>query len=376
MEGFKILFVDDDRGILTMVEQYLAAKGYDITIADNGHKALEMIQEGAFDLVFTDLKMPEFDGLELLAAIKEYKPETVVIIVTGHGTLESAVKAMRFGSYDYLQKPFKLDLLKLIVDRVIEEKKLEHETVMLKRRVKDRHRFDDLVGISVKMQAIYETIEQMSPSWPNVLIVGESGTGKELIARVIHKTSRRGTGPFMPINCAGFSRAQGDPKMAEHLIGVIQTAAGGTVFLDELADIPPVIQKRILDLFQQPGTDVRLMASTNKDLDEAMTVKGLDKAFVDLVAAVTIDVPPLRERKEDICLLINHFLSQQKTRHKTRIAGVSGQAMDVLLDYHWPGNVIQLENVIERAFALGVETVIEMEDLPAEIRTFGEISMI
>jgi DNA-binding NtrC family response regulator len=309
----------------------------------------------------------------------------VVIIVTGHATLESAVKAMRFGSYDYLQKPFKLELLKVIVDRVIEEKKIESEVTVLKRRVKDRHRFHELVGISIKMQAIYDSIEKISAAGPHVLIVGESGTGKELIARVIHNCGQRRSGPFVPINCSGFSTGRGEHKMAENLTRLLQGAKGGTVFFDELTDIPPVMQKLVLEAFIGPAAsgghrpaaaDVQLIASSNKDVDEALANGVLNEALRDLFAGATIKVPPLRERREDICLLINHFFNLHKNRNKTRIVGLSPHAMDVLLSYHWPGNVIQLENVIERAFALGVEAMIEMEDLPAEIRTFGEISMM
>jgi DNA-binding NtrC family response regulator len=188
MGNANILFVDDDRTILELVREYLTEVGYQVEVVDNGVNALEMIKDTPYEIVFTDIKMPDIDGLELLSAIKAYRPETEVIIVTGHGSMESAIQAMKFGSYDYIQKPFKFNVLKIIIDRIIEEKKLKQEKVILKSRVKDRHRYEQLVGISLKMQEIYDVIDRIQASSPNVLIEGESGTGKELAAHVIHRT--------------------------------------------------------------------------------------------------------------------------------------------------------------------------------------------
>ncbi len=197
MKEFEILFVDDDRTILSLVEEYLTAFDYRINVVDNGLKALELIKEKDFDVVFTDFKMPDIDGLELLSVIKEYRPATEVIMVTGHGTMESAIQAMKFGSYDYIQKPFKLDILRILIDKIIEAKKFKQENIVLKTRLKERHRYDELVGISLKMREIYEQIDRMSQSSPNVLIQGESGTGKALTAHVIHRSSHRRDKPFV-----------------------------------------------------------------------------------------------------------------------------------------------------------------------------------
>ena len=194
MEDFEILFVDDDTTILSLVEEYLNAFNYRVSVVDNGLKALELIEEKNFDVVFTDFKMPDINGLELLAVIKEYRPLTEVIIVTGHGTMESAIQAMKYGSYDYIQKPFKLDVLKILIEKIYEEKKLKEVNINLKTQLKERHIFDQLVGISLKMQEIYEQIDRMSDNSPNVLIQGESGTGKELIADAIHRSSPRAAG--------------------------------------------------------------------------------------------------------------------------------------------------------------------------------------
>ncbi len=387
MSNFEILFVDDDRDILFIVEKYLSRQGYRVTVVDDGIKALGLVKQKDFDIVFTDFKMPEFDGLELLAAIKEYRPETEVVIVTGYGTMESAVKAMKFGSYDYIQKPFKLDALKTLIDRVVEEKKLKDENIILKRRIKDgqRHRYDDLIGMSLKMQNVYETIDRISPSNLFVLIQGESGTGKELVARVIHKKSRRKDRPFIPVNCGSVDEGIPKARLFDHVVGLIEASEGGTIYLDEITDLAPSLQAKFLQVFQEkktgsdsdaikPDTDPRVIAASKMELEEAVKNGSLRKDLFSLLSAVSIPIPPLRERKEDICLLLNHFLYEFNSRNPKNIGSVSPEAMDILLDYHWPGNVIQLGNVIERVFAMGVDGIIKVHDLPPEIKTFGKTS--
>jgi DNA-binding NtrC family response regulator len=345
------------------------------------------VKQRDFNIVFTDFKMPEFDGLELLAAIKEYRPETEVVIVTGYGTMESAVKAMKFGSYDYIQKPFKLDALKTLIDRVIEEKKLQHENIILKRRIKDgqRHRSGDLIGMNLKMQNVYETIDRISPSSLFVLIQGESGTGKELVARVIHKKSSRKDGPFIPVNCGSVDDGITEAKLFNHVVGLFEASEGGTIYLDEITELAPSLQAKFLQVFKEkkkglesdtakPEIDAGVIAASKMELEEAVKNGGLREDLFRLISAVSIQMPPLRERKEDICLLLNHFLYEFNSRNPKKIACISPEAMDVLLDYHWPGNVIQLENVIERAFAMGVGGIIKVHDLPPEIKTFWETS--
>lgn len=384
MKNSEILFVDDDRTILSLVEEYLTAFDYRITVVDSGLHALDLIKEKDFDIVFTDFKMPDIDGLELLAVIKEYRPATEVIMVTGHGTMESAIQAMKFGSYDYIQKPFKLDVLRILIDKISEAKKLKQENIVLKTRLKERHKFDQLVGISLKMREIYEQIERMSNSSPNVLIQGESGTGKELIAHVIHRNSDRGNKQFMPVICKSFKGIAQD-RLQEHTTDLFKSAAGGAVFFDEIAEISPRVQAGISRAFKtysrnhaardgNPGNGIRLLAATNRDLKEAVQKEIFDQEFYNCISDVTIRVPPLRDRKEDICLLINHFLHKFNLKRDNKVLNISPDALDVLLRYNWPGNVIQLENVIERAFALRVALTIEVDDLPSEIKTFGEIS--
>ncbi|SPD74834.1 Two component, sigma54 specific, transcriptional regulator, Fis family [uncultured Desulfobacterium sp.] len=387
MKAFKILFVDDDKDILFIVEKFLSRQGYNVTVADNGIEALELVKQKNFDIVFTDFKMPEFDGLELLAAIKEYRPETEVVIVTGYGTMESAVKAMKFGSYDYIQKPFKLDSLKALIDRVIEEKRFRDQNIILKRRIKDgqRHRYDELVGMSLKMQEVYETIDRVSMSNLFVMIRGESGTGKELAARVIHNRSNRHNKPFVPVNCSSVDEGIPESRLFDHIVGLLEMSKGGTIYLDEVSDITPTLQLKLLQVLKEKrlgleetskesAIDARVISASKADLEEAIKNGEIRKDLFDLLNGAKIIMPPLRERKEDICLLLNHFLYQFNKKTPRKIGSVSPQTMDILLDYHWPGNIIQFHSVIERAFATGVEGTIEPDDLPKEIRTFGEAS--
>ncbi len=378
MSTSRILFVDDDKDILMMVEQYLQMQGYDITTVDSGLKALDLVKDREIDIIFTDYKMPEFNGLELLAAVKQHKPDIEVIIVTGYGSMESAIQAMKFGSYDYLQKPFKLDHLKLIIDRITEEKKVKDKAALIRKRGRGRHKFEGLVGISARMQQIYELIETISMQNPMVLIQGESGTGKELVARTIHQLSARSENAFVPVNCSSVTEGVADEDLVAHVTSLMQKVHGGTIYLDEIAELAPALRLSILQALeaeqQKKETVTRVIAATSKELGDVIASGALNKDFFDLLNAVVIRMPPLRERLEDICLLINHFIHQACNKHNRRMINVSPDALDILMRYHWPGNLIQLQNVIERALALGIDTAIEPEDLPAEIQTFSTIS--
>jgi DNA-binding NtrC family response regulator len=385
MPNADILFVDDDRAILDIVREYLTEVGYRIDVVDNGISALERVQNHSYPIVFTDIKMPDIDGLELLSAIKEIRPETEVIIVTGHGSMESAIQAMKTGSYDYLQKPFKLDVLKIIIDRIISEKKLQQEKIVLKRRVKERSRYEALVGISLRMQEIYDTIEGMREAAnPNVLIEGESGTGKELVAQVVHRTSERRHRPILTVTCQSIFKGVAPDRRGARLREILDSIQAGTLFLDDVCELPAEAQALLPALLREqvdssahdPHRAVRVIAATNRSAQEAVAKGLLAKEVASAVNQVFIRMPPLKERKEDICLLINHFLHQFNARSTKKVYAVAPAAMDYLLGYSWPGNVIQLENVIERAFALGVEWEIQIDDLPAEIRTAGEISRL
>ncbi len=398
-KDFEILFVDDDKDILTTVAEYLSLNGYCVTSVSSSLEALDLIKSRNFDIIFTDLKMPEVDGLELLAVSKEFQPQTEVIIITGYGTVDSAIESLKMGSYDYLQKPIKLERLGMLVERIRDKKQLEKENPVIKKRLKERYRFDDLVGVSTEMQGIYEKIERMSSTSPTVLIQGESGTGKEVVARVIHQNSDRREEPFIPVNCGALVEGLQESELFGHLkgaftgaikdrVGLFEAAAGGTIFLDEIAKSPPSLQVKFLRVLQEKrirpvgGTreldiDVRIIAATNKDPEEAMKLKTLRKDLYYRLNVISIRIPPLRERKEDIPLLVNHFLEKFNARSEGKvIQSVSPEAMDVLIEYQWPGNVRQLENVIERAFVLGLDKTINIADLPYEIMNSTRVADI
>lgn len=378
MEDSNILFVDDDLDILDMVEKYLKRHEYRIHTCDNGLDALKMLQEKEFAVVFTDYKMPELNGLELLAAIKKYRPDTEVVIITGYGSMESAIEAMKFGSYDYLQKPFKLDHLKLIIDRIIEEKKLEADTKLFRAKSRQRHKYGDLIGISAKMQEIYELIDRLQIDDPTVLILGESGTGKELVAKTIHENSGHQDAPFVPVNCGSLAKDISGVQINQHMQNLLDTVNKGTIYLDEITELTPELRETVSNLFMNSGQKdtIRIIAGTRYELDDVIASGVFKNVKMDLLDVLQIRMPPLRERKEDIILLINHFIDRTYRKNNKRMIGIAPDTIDILLTYHWPGNLIQLQNVVERAFAMAVENCIEPEDLPAEIKTFGEISKL
>ena len=320
MEDLEILFVDDEVEILDTVGEYLSQEGYNATLSDSGLKALGLVKEKHFDLVFTDLKMPEFDGLELLAAIKEHRPEIEVIIVTGYGSIESAIAAMKFGGYDYIQKPIKLDQLKMLCEKIAAEKKLRDKNIFLKKNLKQRNRYRELIGISPQMQKNYEIMERIGRSSPCVLIQGEKGTGKELVARVIHKTSDRADKPFVPVNCGAIVERVPESELFDHIRDLFDAANGGTIYLDEVAEIPLSLQPKLLHDFQQqdepgegdsgtPGIAVRIIAATEKDPEQLVKNGIFNENLFHREGLFSIKLPALRERREDICLLVNYFLS-------------------------------------------------------------------
>ena len=395
MEDFEILFVDDQREILSLVDEYLSRHGYSITVVDSGLKAFELVKERDFDIVLTDLRMPGFSGLELLTAIKKYRPEIEIIIITGYGTIESAVEALKLGGYDYLQKPIKFERLKILIDRIVEKKKLQRENILLKRRLKERTQYNELIGTSPKMQELYDLIDKISSnSSATVMIQGESGTGKELVARIIHKKSDRANKPFVSINCGAIVEGLLESELFGHVngaftgaardkIGLFKAAEGGTIFLDEITETISALQVKLLRVLQERKIrpvgdtreleiDVRVIAASNMDLDEAIKSGVLRKDLFYRLNVVSVKIPPLRERKEDISLLANHFIDKFNNISKKRVVGISPEAMDIMLNYHWPGNVRQLENAVERAFALGADEVIEAADLPSETKQFRE----
>lgn len=394
MEDFPILFVDDDQQILGVVTTYLARNGYTVDSVNNGPAALEKIKEKEYAVIFTDLIMPEISGLDLLKTIKEASPATEVVIVTGYGTIESAIEALKRGSYDYLQKPINFERLKILIDRIVEKRKLLLENVLIKRRLKDRYNYDQLVGKSQKMQQIYEVIDRISSGSPTILIRGESGTGKELVANVIHQNSVRRKEPFIPVNCGAITEGLLESELFGHVkgaftgavkdtIGLFKAANGGTIFLDEIAEVPAALQVKLLRALQErkirpvgdtheTEVDVRVIAATNKNLEEAIKNKTFREDLYYRLNVISLHMPPLREIREDIPHLINHFIKKFSEESHRVVTRITPQALDLLSNYDWPGNVRQLENVIERAFALGMDDTIQATDLPPELRSISQ----
>ena len=390
MQNLEILFVDDERSILSTVKEFLSFNGYKVTVIDDSLKALELTKRKAFDVVFTDLKMPGFNGMELLSAIKNFRPETKVIMVTGYATIESAVEAMKVGCYDYLQKPIDFCRLKELIEEI-----RELLPKNANKGLKARFRSYGLIGESPKMQEIYRIIDRISKNDSTVLIYGGSGTGKELVAKVIHQNSKRRKKPFVTVNCGAIAEGLLESELFGHTkgaftgaikdkIGLFKAAEGGTIFLDEITEMNPPLQVKLLRALQEKkvrpvgdikesDVDVRVIAATNKDPVEAVKNGILRKDLFYRLNVVSIKMPLLKERKEDIPLLVNHFTHNFSTiMGYKKVTNVSPEAMDVLLKYDWPGNVRELENVIERAFALGVNETIGISDLPPEIKESGK----
>ena len=391
MKKYKILFVDDDRHILSIVDQFLTRCGFDITTEPSGHQAIERVRSENYTVVFSDLIMPEISGMDLLKQMKAIAPATEVVIVSGYGTIEAAIEAMKLGAYDFLQKPINFDRFKILIDRILEKRKLEEENQLIRSRLKERYKYDELVGMSAKMQTIYTVIDKISHGSPTVLIQGESGTGKELTANVIHNNSSRQDGPFVPVNCGAIAESLLERELFGHVkgaftgaskdaMGLFQAAAGGTIFLDEIAEVSPAVQVSLLRVLQEKKVrpvgdtretevDVRVIAATNKNLDEAIQTQSFREDLYYRLNVISITMPPLRDIREDIPLLVNHFLAKHANEETGSTIKVSPQAMAKLVGYHWPGNVRQLENTIRRAFALGVDALLDLDDLPKEIVT-------
>jgi len=395
MENYKVLFVDDDPQILSIVEQYLNRYGLDVTTESSALKAIEKVRRSHFSVVFSDMIMPEISGIELLKQVKALSPATEVIIVSGYGTIESAIEAMKSGCYDFLQKPINFDRLKILIDHIFEKQKLKEENRRIRDRLKERYKYDELVGTSPKMQQIYEVIDKISFGSPTVLIEGESGTGKGLTASVIHNNSDRRDGPFITVNCGAIAESLLERELFGHVkgaftgasrdaMGLFKAADGGTIFLDEIAEVSPNVQVSLLRALQEKkvrpvgdtretDVDVRVIAATNKHLDEAIRNKTFREDLFYRLNVISITMPPLREIREDIPLLANHFISRYRPRGLEKTPTVSADAMGKLMGYPWPGNVRQLENVVQRAFALGVSHTIEVDDLPDEIRQHAAV---
>jgi two-component system response regulator HydG len=384
-----ILVADDDPGLRESLERTLSREGYGVVAASDGRAALERLQSGSIDLVLTDLKMPGLSGLELLRAAKAMSPDIDVILLTAFGTVEEAVTAMKEGAYDFLTKPFRREQLLKLVDKALERRSLIAQNRALRQQLEDLRAKGAIIGNSAAFRRVMTLVEQVADSSATVLIQGESGTGKELVARTIHERSPRRTGPFVAVNCAALPETLLESELfgyergaftgaAARKEGRFELADGGTLFLDEVADLSLVTQPKILRVLQEGeferlgGTrtirvDVRIVAATNQDLPQMVREKRFREDLYYRLNVITVNVPPLRERFEDISLLASHFLRVYAAKNNRRLEGFTDEALRRLEGYSWPGNVRQLENVIERSVVLARDRLIDAHDLPEEV---------
>ncbi len=382
----KILVVDDELSIRESLSGWLQQDGFEVETAAEGNAALAMIQENHYDIMLIDVKMPEMDGLTLLKKLKEIEPDTAVVMMTAHGAIQDAVDAMRLGAYDYLLKPFDLEELSLTVDKLVRLQTLAMENLILKDRMATMTRFENLVGQSPPMLRLFETIVDVAQSDATVLITGETGTGKELVARAIHAQSPRCYGPFIAINCGAFTEHLLESELFGHEKGAftdakytkkgrLEMADAGTLFLDEIGDISMKMQidlLRVLETheFTRVGgtitlhSDFRVIAATHRDLQEAIGQKTFRQDLFYRLNVVNLQVPPLRERQEDISLLAHHFLRRFATETNKKIDSIHPAALEAMRTYSWPGNVRELENAIERAVVVEKGRQIKLADLP------------
>jgi DNA-binding NtrC family response regulator len=381
-----ILVVDDDGAMLEWVKEELESEGFTVDTAAGGRPGVERVKLGGIDLVVSDVKMPDLDGLDLLREIREVDPSPFVIIVTGFGSIDTAIRAVKLGAYDYITKPFKIDQLLLSIDKALAERSLRGEVARLREEVSRRDRLDNIIGRSAPMQEIFGLIRRLSSSHANIMITGESGTGKELAARALHAKSPRKVHPFVAVNCAaipenlleselfGYARgAHSTANVDRH--GLFVEANGGTLFLDEIAELPLSLQPKLLRVLQDGEVrplganrsvrvDVRVMAATNRDLDRRLREGQFREDLYYRLNVIQIQLPPLRGRQEDILPLAEHFLARAVERSHKPVRGWRETAKQILLGYRWPGNVRELENVVERAVALAESDLIGPEDLP------------
>jgi two-component system response regulator AtoC len=380
-----ILVVDDEEIVRGSLLDWLKEDGYQVEAVEDGFKALEKFRDRSWDIALIDLKMPKMDGLELLGKIKEIRPQTQVVIITAFATVNTAVQAIKIGAYDYLVKPFNPEELSLLIKRLVESQNLLKEISHLRKELQKQYQFYDLISKSAAMQKVFDLANTTAKSNSNILILGESGTGKELLARAMHNESLRAGGPFIAVSCVALTETLLESELFGHekgsftdaiaqKKGKFELADRGTIFLDEIGDISPKLQLSLLRVLQEKeftrvgGTksikvDARIIAATNRDLKKAVDEGKFRDDLYYRLNVISIELPPLREHKEDIPLLVHHFIEKFNIEMGGKVERISEEALEILMKYNWPGNVRELENVIERAMVITKGTLIKAEDL-------------
>jgi len=394
----RILIVDDEESFRHMLSVILIKEGYEVETASNGEEGLRKAAANPFDQILCDIRMPRMDGLGFLGEIKKSGIEATIIVMSAYGTADTAIEAMKLGAYDYVSKPFKPDEIILTLRKAEEREQLRRENQLLRKEVAKEYSFENIVSKNEKMQEIFEVIKKVSHYKSTVLITGESGTGKELVARALHYNSDRAQNPFVAVNCGAIPENLLESELFGHAKGaftdairtkkgLFEEADGGTLFLDEIGELPGQLQVKLLRVLQDGQIrrigeskpiqiDVRIVAATVKDLPKEVNEGRFREDLFYRLNVLPVHIPPLRERKEDIPLLIHHFIGKYNQAMNKNVAGVDHRAMETLIGYKWYGNVRELENTIERAIVLSEKNHIESDNLPVEINNFREDSLI
>ncbi len=382
----QLLIVDDEASMCEFLEIILQKNGYQVSSRQSARAAIKDLETGTFDLVISDINMPEMSGLELLQLIKEKSPSTEVIMITAYASTDTAIQAMKRGAYDYIIKPFNNDEILLTIEKALKNSQLQRENRRLQQELEKRYGFGNLIGKSPAILKVYELIQRVAQTRANILITGESGTGKELVARAIHYTGPRKDQPFVTVNCGAIPEQLMESEFFGHekgaFTGAIKTRDGyfaaadsGTIFLDEIGEIPPALQVKLLRVIQEKSfmrvgstveraVDVQVVSATNRDLESAVSEGSFREDLFYRLNVITIDLPPLRERSSDIPLLARHFLQQYNQEYGREIDDISQEAINIMLNYGFPGNVRELENIIERGVIMETGTVITPASLP------------
>jgi two-component system response regulator AtoC len=381
-----LLVVDDDPVTINLLKEVLTKEGYEVKTALSGEEAIARGMDDLFDIVITDMRMGDKDGMEVLRSFKKLAPETTLIMITAFGSIETAIEAIREGAFDYISKPFKLDEIKFTIRRALEQRRLLQENRFYRRELVNKYQLKNVIGRAPQMFQVYKTIAKVADTKSTVLVYGERGTGKELIARSIHYNSSRNDRPFIPVDCASLVESLMESELFGHVRGaftgahtakkgLFEEADGGTIFLDELTNLSLSMQVKLLRFLQEHEikrvgstesvkVDVRMIAATNQPLEPFVKSGKFREDLFDRLNVVSITLPPLRDRKEDIPLLANYFLQKSSEENHKNISHISPEALELLTQYSWPGNVRELENTIERAVILSIHPIILPEDLP------------
>ncbi|MDD5722876.1 MAG: sigma-54 dependent transcriptional regulator [Syntrophales bacterium] len=386
----KILIAEDNDLSRDNLSEFLSMEGYEVKAVNDGQEAMDVFTGDRYDIVITDLKMPRASGLDMLKFVKDIDSRNVVIVITGHSTVKSAVEAMKLGAFDYIVKPLREDLVKIVVERALSNERLREENTVLHDHLKEKYDFGRMIGYSDSIEKVFEMIKKVAASDSTVVIYGESGTGKELVARAMHFNSDRRAFPLVTVNCGAIPEELLESELFGHEKGAFtgairgrkgrfELAQGGTIFLDEIGDMSPSLQVKVLRVIQEKqfervggvntiDADVRIITATHQDLEKAVAEKRFREDLFYRINVIPITLPPLRERAVDIPVLANHFITMFNRSKKKSVQGIAPEAMDCLMRYRWPGNIRELQNLMERLVVVKASEFIQVEDLPEKVR--------